>query len=70
MYYAAGCLFNQVQPRLAAICHYEMDGAGTDAESTAEVRANWDGLFMFSGPDVQVVNVTKDVIWTREAKKT
>ena len=67
MYYAAGYLFNQAQPRLAVICHYESGGGGTEAESIAEVRANWDGLFMFGGPDVQVVNVTKDAIWSREA---
>jgi ribonuclease Z len=67
MYYAAGYLFEQVQPRLAAICHYEAGGAGVDAESVAQVRAHWDGLFMFGGPDVQVVNVTKDAIWSREA---
>ena len=67
MYYAAGYLFKQVQPRLAAICHYESGGGGTDGESIAEVRANWDGLFMFGGPDVQIVNVTKDEIWSREA---
>ena len=67
MYYASGYLFEQVQPRLAAICHYSDGGVGTDAESIAEVRAHWKGLFMFGGPDVQVINVTKDVIWTREA---
>ena len=67
LYYAAGYLFKQVQPRLAAICHYEAGGAALDAESIAEVRAHWDGLFMFGGPDVQVVNVTKDAIWAREA---
>jgi len=67
MYYASGYLFQQVQPRLAAICHYNDGGVGTDAESIAEVRAHWKGLFIFGGPDVQVVNVTKDVIWTREA---
>jgi ribonuclease Z len=33
----------------------------------AEVRAHWDGLFQFGGPDVQVINVTKDAIWSREA---
>jgi ribonuclease Z len=33
----------------------------------AEVRANYDGLSQFGGPDIQVVNVTKDRIWSREA---
>ncbi|WP_018698277.1 guanitoxin biosynthesis MBL fold metallo-hydrolase GntH [Amorphus coralli] len=67
MYYAAGYLFKQTQPRMAAICHYEYAGEALEAESVAEVRANWDGLFMFGGPDVQVVNVSKDAIWSREA---
>jgi len=67
MYYAAGYLFKQTQPRMAAICHYEWSGDALAAESVAEVRANWDGLFMFGGPDVQVVNVSKDAIWSREA---
>ena len=67
LYYAAGYLFKQVQPRIACICHYESGGPALDAESVAEVRAHWDGLFMFGGPDVQVVNVTKDAIWAREA---
>jgi ribonuclease Z len=67
MYYAAGYLFKQAQPRIGCICHYESGGPGLDAESVAEVRAHWDGLFMFGGPDVQVVNVTKDEIWAREA---
>lgn len=67
MYYAAGYLFKQTQPRMAAICHYEYAGEALEAESVAEVRSNWDGLFMFGGPDVQVVNVSKDAIWSREA---
>ena len=33
----------------------------------AQVRANYDGLWQFGGPDIQVVNVTKDRIWSREA---
>ena len=67
LYYAAGYLFKQTQPRMAAICHYEWSGDALQAESTAEVRAHWHGLFMFGGPDVQVINVTKDAIWSREA---
>lgn len=67
LYYAAGYLFKQAQPRIGCICHYEWSGDGLAAESVAEVRSNWDGLFMFGGPDVQVLNVTKDAIWAREA---
>jgi ribonuclease BN (tRNA processing enzyme) len=66
MYYAAGYLFKQVQPRMAAICHFEWSGDQLAAESVAEVRSHWDGLFMF-GMDLQVINVTKDAIWSREA---
>jgi ribonuclease Z len=67
MYYAAGYLFKQVNPRIAAICHYEAGGGATEAESIAEIRSHWDGLFMWGGPDVQILNVTKDAIWAREA---
>jgi len=66
LYYAAGYLFKQVQPRIAAICHFEWSGDQLAAESVAEIRAHWDGLFMF-GMDLQVINVTKDAIWSREA---
>ena len=67
MYYAAGYLFNEVQPRMAAICHYEAGGGALNTEATAEVRTNWQGMFMWGGPDVQVLNVTKDAMWVREA---
>ncbi len=66
MYYAAGYLFKEVQPRMAAICHFEWSGDQLMAESVAEIRSHWDGLFMF-GMDLQVINVTKDAIWSREA---
>ncbi len=66
MYYAAGYLFKQAQPRMAAICHFEWSGDQLAAESVAEVRSHWDGLFMF-GMDLKVINVTKDAIWAREA---
>ncbi len=67
MYYAAGWLMNEVQPRLGMIVHYEEAGAALEAESIAEVRSNYKGLFMFGGPDVQVVNLNKDYVWAREA---
>ncbi len=66
MYYAAGYLFKQVQPRMGAICHFEWSGDALAAESVAQVRSHWDGLFMF-GLDLNVINVTKDAIWVREA---
>jgi ribonuclease Z len=66
MYYAAGYLFKKAQPRMAAICHFEWSGDQLAAESIAQVRSNWDGLFMF-GLDLKVINVTKDLIWAREA---
>jgi hypothetical protein len=66
MYYAAGYLFKQAQPRMGAICHFEWSGDALMAESVAEVRSHWDGLFMF-GLDLNVINVTKDAIWVREA---
>ena len=67
MYYAAGYLMDKVQPRLGMIVHYEAAGSALEAESVAEVRSNYDGLFMFGGPDVQVVNLNKDFVWSREA---
>ena len=67
MYYAAGYLMDKVQPRLGMIVHYEDYGVGMHTEAVAEVRSNYDGLWMFGGPDIQVVNVTPDRIWAREA---
>jgi ribonuclease Z len=65
-YYAAGYLFKQVQPRMAAICHFEWSDDALMAESVAEVRAHWDGLFMF-GLDLNVINLTKEAMWVRQA---
>jgi ribonuclease Z len=65
-HYAAGYEFDQIQPRIAMLTHleYEQDLVN---EVTAGVREHYDGLFAFGAPDVQVVNVTKDAIWVREA---
>jgi len=65
-YYAAGKLFSEVNPRLGMITHtnYEEELMG---ESVAEVRAHWEGMFIFGAPDVMVVNITKDSIWARKA---
>jgi ribonuclease Z len=40
---------------------------GTNNEVVAGVRAHYDGLFLFGAPDVQVLNVTQDAVWLREA---
>ncbi|KUJ78463.1 guanitoxin biosynthesis MBL fold metallo-hydrolase GntH [Ruegeria profundi] len=63
-YYAAGYLMNEIQPRAGMICHYTESPEG---EAIQEIRAHWDGLFMWGGPDIKVVNVTKDRIWERMA---
>ena len=51
MYYAAGYLFKQAQPRMAAICHFEWSGDQLAAESIAQVRVplGW-ALHVRSGP--------------------
>ncbi len=65
-YYAAGYMFAQAQPRMAAICHFEWSDDQLMAESVAEIRSHWDGLFMF-GLDLNVINITNDAIWSRPA---
>jgi ribonuclease Z len=64
--YATGYMFKQVQPRLAMATHLQYD-ASQIPEMVAEIRTHWDGLFEFGAPDVVVVNVTKEAIWTRRA---
>jgi len=65
-HYALGYMFKQVQPRIAMVTHMQYDEAMTP-EIVAGVRCHWDGLFQFGAPDVVVVNVTRDAIWTRRA---
>ena len=65
MYYAARYLFQQAQPRIAAICHFEWSGDQLADKSIAQIRAHWPGLFLF-GKDLKVINVTKDAIWSRD----
>jgi hypothetical protein len=48
------------------VTHFAFDN-DTLNETSADVRAHWDGLFLYGAPDVVVVNVTKDAIWHREA---
>ena len=64
--YGAGYLIKQVNPRCAMVTHIAFDN-DTLNETSADVRAHWDGLFLYGAPDVVVVNVTKDAIWHREA---
>lgn len=65
-YYAAGYIMNQVNPRVGMICHYEANEE-LIGESIAQIRANWQGLFLWGGPDVAVVNIDKDTVWQRYA---
>ena len=65
-HYAVGYMFNQVQPRIAMVTHLQYDETMT-SEYVAGIRCHWDGLFEFGAPDVVVVNVTKEAIWTRKA---
>ena len=65
-HYAAGYMFKQVQPRIAMVTHLQYDESLVP-EMVAGIRAHWDGLFQFGAPDVVVVNVTKEAIWTRRA---
>jgi len=65
-YYAAGYLMKEINPRVGMICHYE-ENKELDVEASAQIRAHWPGLFLWGGPDVAVLNVTKDSIWQRYA---
>ena len=56
----------QIEPRLAMVTHLQYDETLVP-EMIAGIRTHWDGLFQFSAPDVVVVNVTKQAIWTRRA---
>ena len=65
-HYAVGYMFNKVQPRLAMVTHTAYDEE-LIPEITAGIRVHYNGLFQFGAPDVVVVNVTKDAVWTRKA---
>jgi ribonuclease Z len=65
-HYAAGYLMKQINPRIGMVTHLELE-PGLHNELCAGIRAHWDGLFVVGAPDVKVVNVTKDAIWSREA---
>jgi hypothetical protein len=64
--YAAGYLMKQVNPRCGMVTHIAFDN-DTLNETSVDIRAHWDGLFLYGAPDVVVVNVTKDAIWHRDA---
>ena len=65
-HYGAGYLIKQVNPRLGMVTHFAYDEEILP-ELVAGIRTHWDGLFQFGAPDVVVVNVTKEAIWTRKA---
>jgi len=67
--YAAGYIFDQVQPRIALTTHMPFDPY-INAEAVAEVREHWKGPYHFGAPDMVVVNVTPDQIWVRDATPT
>jgi ribonuclease Z len=63
--YGVGYLAHLVAPRLAMTTHFSYDQE-LIGEAIAEVRTHYKGMFAF-GIDHQVVNVTKDAIWVRQA---
>ena len=63
--YGVGYLTNQVNPRLGMTTHFSYDHE-LIGEAIAEVRTHYKGMFAF-GIDHQVVNVTKDALWIRQA---
>ena len=65
-HYGTGYLIEQVQPRLGMVTHVGYDEMELP-EILAGIRVHYKGLFQFGAPDVVVVNVTKDAIWTRKA---
>ena len=65
-HYAVGYMFDKIQPRLAMVTHVTYDEE-LIPEITAGIRVHYSGLFQFGAPDVAVVNVTKDAVWTRKA---
>ncbi|MGH3506426.1 MAG: guanitoxin biosynthesis MBL fold metallo-hydrolase GntH [Nocardioidaceae bacterium] len=65
-HYAAGYMMKEIEPRMAMVTHVAMDSAMVP-EIIAGIRTHYDGLFQFGAPDVVVVNVQRDAIWTRDA---
>ena len=65
-HYGLGYILNAVQPRLGMATHLTYDELELP-ELLAGIRTHYKGFFQFGAPDVVVVNVTKDSIWTRKA---
>ena len=65
-HYAVGYMFDKIQPRLAMVTHLSYDEE-LIPEIIAGIRVHYSGLFQFGAPDIVVVNVTKDAVWTRKA---
>lgn len=65
-HYAAGYLMNQVKPRVAMVTHMEYD-EDLIPEFLAGIRVYYKGFVQIGAPDVVVVNVQKNAIWTRMA---
>lgn len=65
-HYAVGYMMKEIQPRIGMVTHLEYEEELMN-EISAGVRTHWDGLFIIGAPDVMVVNVTKDAIWSRKA---
>jgi ribonuclease Z len=63
--YAAGYLYEQVQPRLAMGTHVNYD-TFSEAELYAQVREHFKGPFRLGAPDMIVVNMTRDKVWVRD----
>jgi ribonuclease Z len=66
VHYAAGYLMKEVNLRLAMVTHLAYDD-DMIPEILAGIRQHYNGFFQFGAPDVVVVNVQKDAIWTRRA---
>ena len=65
-HYAVGYMFNKIQPRLAMVTHvsYDEDLIPRSSPGFACITA---ACSSSARPDIVVVNVTKDAIWTRKA---
>jgi hypothetical protein len=65
-HFAVGYMFDKIKPRVAMVTHMSYDEE-LIPEIVAGIRTHYNGFFQFGAPDIVVVNVTKDAIWTRKA---